>query len=126
MCHAVLYVWHIIVSLRSPNAPFIQNKTLGAAYVATLFVTWYATLFIAYRIYSASHYTVEALNENRSQNWYKRIQEILVQSAVLYSVVLLVNVVLPFVPQTASDDWKIYIVDQFAQTFMIPIAVCSQ
>ena len=109
-----------MVPARSVDGIAKTNYFIGATYLVSLLLTAVTTFLIAYRIYSST----KDISASKSKTRFNRILEILLQSAVLYTVSLLGYVVLSFVQQSSSNRQTLNRATLFAGTVLSITVVC--
>ncbi len=95
------------------------NHFSGAAYLISLLLTLMTTFLIAYRIHSST----KSIPMSKSKTRLKKILEILLQSAFLYTASLLGYLVLSFVHLSYSDAPSIQRAAFFAEPVLFFAAV---
>lgn len=95
------------------------NRLVGAAFFMTLASTLLTTVLIAFRIYSASRNS--ALTSARTP--YKKVIDIIVQSALLYSLASLALAITIVIPWTASNFEVLNRAEDYVSCFTPFIAV---
>lgn len=104
-----------------PSVATTLDNLLSAAYFITAITTLMASLLIAYRINPASKEAV--LNHSGSRKTFMRIVEITVQSAIVYSIVALINAISGVIPSTDANSLTVFNLENWTITVFAAISV---
>ena len=96
-----------------------SNYLLCAGTFVTVATTLWTTILIAYRIHSVSKHNIP---KHAKQRFY-RILEIIMQSSIVYSLVLVVDAVSFAIPQTESNTFPLFMVQNYIWAVVYSIAV---
>ena len=119
-----LYLTVVIFDIL-PN-PYLSNTFYGQLFSAGMFATvattvWTSTL-IAFRIYSFSKHDIP--NRPKPHRFFNILQ-IVLQSSLIYSLVLVANALLLVIPQTESNNVSLYCARGYGSVIAFTITVCQ-
>ena len=97
----------------------IIDRLTSAALFTTLAVTLWATLLIAYRIYSSSNLIV-----NRKRPRFYNVLEMIIQTSFIYSLALVPCALLPEVPKKQSNLYTLTAAENYLNAILCAITVC--
>ena len=95
------------------------NYLLCAGTFITVAATVWTTVLIAYRIHSVSKHNIP----KHAKYQFYRILEIITQSSIVYSLVLVVDAVSLAIPRTESNTFPLFMVQNYIWAVVYSIAV---
>ena len=100
LCVSALYIAITVYTnfITAETGAAIINRLTSAALFTTLAVTLWATLLIAYRIYSSSNLIL-----NRKRPRFYNVLEMIIQTSFIYSLALVASAVAIAIPMTESN-----------------------
>ena len=114
-----LFLTELVFRLSSDARSMNISSYLDSAglFIAVALTTW-TTLLITYRIYSTSKDS-----KSREKSRFRNILEIITESSILYSLVLVANALIAAIPPTQSNIWTVLSASAYLYALLSAITV---
>ena len=120
LCVSALYIAITVYTnfITAETGAAIINRLTSAALFTTLAVTLWATLLIAYRIYSGSNLIL-----NRKRPRFYNVVEMIIQTSFIYSLALVPCALLPEVPKKLLNLYTLIAAENYLNAILCAITV---
>ena len=109
----------MILDLSHSMPLVLANSLTSARLFITLSVRLWTTILIAYRIYSASSRIL-----GRTKLRFYTLLKIILQSSIVYALVLVAAALVSTIPQNPSNVWGLFTAAKYIEAILRTVTVC--